>query len=518
MANKLIKLLLVLPMACMFLIASTDAANLRQLSASNMWNMVKSVFMKEHALTSDMLHAIWNNDVNGFLNAACQKFANVDCYGNDRLLLDNTLIGENVNLLEDMDTKDLLAKYPNNRDEIAKAPFGYKSVDEWLEGQERLYMTSTADEKSSDEKVSYMKIKGFGEKGSLFVVPGQSEPCAKYDEILLDYYYAGYSMIYCIDHRGQGYSSRLLKNDEEHFKNHVVSSDHFVTDLKSFIDTIFVKETDDTKPRFLACHSMGCAITLGYLTNEYNDAKSETVFHAIAMNAPLVKANTDPFPYPVAVAIGEVMSFFGLSENYAPTKEKSFQQSYANSNFEGSTTSSLIRWTRHRDRCINFENKRIGEDEHVGLCLGGVTAGMAKEFFDLNVGLENFKGKIATPVLLQVAGDMETTDGLVMNQETVKFQEKALLNSKVTNYRASKHQIWWESDSIRSNALGEVNEFFEKYAKEAKTERCPKPATCGSWNYSWRNWGCNDSSNCSYQYKFGDYHLGMSCRPKSTSC
>ena len=103
------------------------------------------------------------------------------------------------------------------------------------------------------------------------------------------------------------------------------------------------------------------------------------------MNAPLVKANTDPFPYPVAVAIGEVMRFFGLSENYAPTKEKSFQQSYANSNFEGSTTSSLIRWTRHRDRCINFENKRIGEDEHVGLCLGGITAGMAKEFFDLKV-------------------------------------------------------------------------------------------------------------------------------------
>lgn len=509
--NKILSITLVV-------ILAMSVANASNLRFGFDWSGVIAAFSGEHALTGAILDAIKTGNAITFLNAVCVHFDGKPCYGNARRVLnDNTVvIGEVSDAMSSAILKD---QFPNNRDEIQAPPLPYSSADEWLENQNRSFITSDYD----DAQIAYMEIDGMqnledkDKKGALFVVPGQSEPCAKYDEILLDFYYAGYQKIFCIDHRGQGYSSRLLSDP---FKNHVVSSDHFVKDLEKFINDVFVPQT--SSPRFLACHSMGCAITLGYLVNMYNrpEDNRDTVFNAIAFNAPLVKANTNPFPYPIAVAIGEVMNFFNLGELYAPTKEKTFEESYDNSNFAGSTTSSLLRWTRHRDRCINLKDEFIGKEgqEHKGLCLGGVTASMAKEFFDLNVALENFEGKIGTPLLFQVAGDLEGSDNLVENKDTKTFFDKVKTEgSKLTNYASSRHQIWMESDSIRDSALGEVDEFFNTW-KNTKKPECPLPSKCGEWNYSWRNWGCKNPSLCSYEYRFPDYHLGMSCRPKPITC
>ena len=61
-----------------------------------------------------------------------------------------------------------------------------------------------------------------------------------------------------------------------------------------------------------------------------------------------------------------------------------------------------------------------------------------------------------TPVLIQTAGDMASTDNLVSNPETQNFLTQSLAEGKLTNYKESRHNIWWETDEIRTPALKQV--------------------------------------------------------------
>ena len=142
---------------------------------------------------------------------------------------------------------------------------------------------------------------------------------------------------------------------------------------------------------------------------------------------------------------------------------------------------------------VTYKDKKIGPDNHVGLCLGGVTGGKAKEFFDLYDAFAEFmegEGKISTPILIQTAGDMSGSDGLVLNPETKKFCDQSLKSCTLTNYPTSKHHIWTETDDIRNPAMKEAFDCFA--GAGVKTAQCPTVPTCGAWNYSWRNWGCKN--------------------------
>ena len=66
---------------------------------------------------------------------------------------------------------------------------------------------------------------------------------------------------------------------------------------------------------------MGCAITFGYTMREYKAQRSQ-LFNAIVAFAPLIQPNTSPFPYSVAVGIGNTMNALGMGDNWAPTLEK----------------------------------------------------------------------------------------------------------------------------------------------------------------------------------------------------
>merc|ERR1711988_332600 len=71
----------------------------------------------------------------------------------------------------------------------------------------------------------------------------------------------------------------------------------------------------------------GCAIAFTYLLEEYY-AQRPNVFNAVAANAPLIQPVTAPFPYAVAVLIGEAMHAVGLDTSYPPTKGGSFEEIY----------------------------------------------------------------------------------------------------------------------------------------------------------------------------------------------
>lgn len=485
----------------------------RLLRGTFSWSHVSSL-LGDH-INPDVRDAIASGDFKGFLNALCQQYSGEPCWDERRLL-------ESPAGARALTSEDLLAKNPNNRDNIHQKA----ELESWLASQSWRSFTSTVGRPGSrstrDVNIRYVTIGRPSEdprpSQAVIVSVGQSEPVAKYDEFLQDLLSQGYSPIYVVEHRGQGTSDRLLP---DHFKNHVESSEDFVADFKQFVDLAIaeIEAQTTTSKTFLACHSMGCAVAFRHLLNEYQ-AQRPTVFNAIVANAPLIKADTDPFPYLVATAMGEVMVAFGIGEWYAPTKDKPFEESYGDDAFAGSTTSSLERWLRHRDRCVAHRDAKLGANQHTGLCLGGVTGQFAKEFFDLFDAIDEFndsKGKISTPVLIQMAGSPSGSDGLVLNPETTTFCKESLKACTLSQYSDSKHNIWWERDEIRDSALVEMHNFFQKHDGNT-VPQCPLPASCGQWDYSWSNWGCKNPSQCSSQRQWGDYLLGHTCRPSGPAC
>jgi len=447
---------------------------------------------------------VWSvEDANNYLNLECRIFTGEDCWSNEG----------NRRALEDADLsfndEKLLNKYPDNREDFKcdkDCLMAFMSTGEW------------SNIKYQHLNVRYIKLEGSGKLGTMVVSPGQSEPVAKYAETLHDFVEAGYSPVYCIDHVGQGESDRL--SDDHHFLQHINSKDQFVGAFKKFLDEVVPTSSDEK--RFMACHSMGCAVAFTLLMDDWVQQRP-TRFHSMVANAPLIKADTSPFPYPIALAIGDLMvDVLGLGDKPAPTKDETFEQAYGNDAFEGATTSSLQRWLRQRNMCNDLKDVNFGDDEHKGICLGGLTANFAREFFRLYSGFEDFMkgvGKIATPVMIQVAGKPNESDGRVMNAETDRFCSESLKHCEIKYFEESKHNIWWETDSIRSGALEEALEFFEENSG-TMNQQCPPPANCGSWVYDWP-WnynGCADPNNCSYQLQLGDYHLGMSCRPRNDVC
>ena len=100
-------------------------------------------------------------------------------------------------------------------------------------------------------------------KGGVVVVSGRTEGLALYQETILDLVRNGYS-VYIHDHRGQGFSERLVRSDPT--LGHIDEFDYYVKDLAAFIGGPVLEARRDSKaPLFLLAHSMGGTIATLYL-------------------------------------------------------------------------------------------------------------------------------------------------------------------------------------------------------------------------------------------------------------
>ncbi len=152
----------------------------------------------------------------------------------------------------------------------------------------------TSRAKQNTITLRYAKFgKGKGEKGSLMFINGWAENLLKYTELFYDLHLKGFSPIYTYDHRGQGFSDRLLPNPHI---GYVEDYSFYRKDMKAFIE-IVLKDPEINKDNlFLIAHSMGGAIALDYLQT-YLDQKH---FKAMVLSAPLLKIQIgypvfDPF-------------------------------------------------------------------------------------------------------------------------------------------------------------------------------------------------------------------------------
>jgi len=359
----------------------------------------------------------------------------------------------------------------------------------WIDEQRwRTFQSNVGKPDGSTVTIHYVTVeaKPDGQRGGIIVSVGHTEPVEKYAEQLYNLREAGFGPIYALDHRGQGRSSRLL---DDTFKSHVESADHFVADFRAFVALADAEMTSLSKgsgKRFLHCHSMGCAIAFSYLLEEYY-AQRPNVFNAVAANAPLIQPVTAPFPYAVAVLIGETMHALGLGTSYPPTKGGSFEEIYT---YDAQKPVRLN---------LNFFHNCYGKRTttypagHTGLCVGDVTVTFAKEFFGLYSTFEDFtRGRLSVPILIQQAKNLDDgSDGTVINKPQETFCSRAD-GCILTKYKDSDHNIWFETDSIRNAALTEVYDFYDRLGATQPPSQNNLPDMC-PW---WKGWCAFEHCDC----------------------
>ncbi|OAE48361.1 alpha/beta fold hydrolase [Agrobacterium tumefaciens] len=280
---------------------------------------------------------------------------------------------------------------------------------------------------------------------------GYGESFIKYREVIYDLWHAGFQ-IYILDHRGQGFSDRLVFPDKAqqsdpsavkrvHDLGYVEHFEDYVADLKTFVDRA-------AKPRnrrlFLLGHSMGGAIGSLYLQTYSSD------FSGAVFTAPMHQPDLSPVPNMACwlFRLGGPKNYvwgrgpFALSNDFDPFR---------------SSTSSRVR----------YEMIKRGEAiRHPEIQLGGPSFNWVYEScLAANRSVRN-AGKITTNVLLIQAGEDRVVKAAAQRTFCRLMNANRRDSCRLKRLDGAKHELLIERDEFRKIVLDETINFFERQNKE----------------------------------------------------
>ncbi len=280
-------------------------------------------------------------------------------------------------------------------------------------------------------KIYYKYFIHPNEKGAIVISSGRTEAAIKYKELIFDLFNNGYS-VYILDHRGQGFSGRMLDNPD---MGYVDDFENYIKDMKKFYDEIVTAKPH--KHIFLLAHSMGGAIGVSYL-EEYPDD-----FEAAAFSSPMLGL---PCPTCLFIAI-----FGGDTPKYAPGNDD-YDKSVTPF-AENTLTSSEIRY--------DIMNREFEKNKKARL--GGATYQWVEKSCEQFDKIFDNLDKIKTPLILFSAEKEEIVDPDAHSDFIEEMQE---LGKNVRAYEVpnAKHELFIEKDEIRIPVLTTILDFYNSFS------------------------------------------------------
>ncbi|MBN2809781.1 MAG: alpha/beta fold hydrolase [Deltaproteobacteria bacterium] len=272
------------------------------------------------------------------------------------------------------------------------------------------------------------------EKGAVVIVNGRNETFVKYRQVISSLWAAGYS-VYTFDHRGQGFSGRMLADP---CKGYVESFADYVADLHFFLEKIVRRPPEHC---LVLAHSMGGTIVL------LHELRYPGSFTGIALAAPMLGFPTAPWPAFLVPPLLALLEGLGFAQSYIPGGGP-FQPEPFNDN---KLTSDRENYMRNQRILLDHPAARLGSPTNawVGAALAAIREIMA--------GAPTLR----TPLLVLQAG----ADRVVDNRATELFcQSVGICQRSVI--AGSRHEILMESPQLRGAAAKEIFTFFTRVGEK----------------------------------------------------
>lgn len=270
---------------------------------------------------------------------------------------------------------------------------------------------------------------------AIVMVNGRVESAWKYQELFYHFFKLGYD-IYSFDHRGQGLSDRIAEDQQI---GHVRSFSHYVEDMATLVDYFKLEKYEK---RYLLAHSMGGAISTRYLQVYPNHS-----FDKVVLSAPMFGVNMSPILKPIAPYWAYINSLFSSKPKYL-TKNREYQAKPFKVN---PLTASEVRYTWFRNLYEDMPQLKIG---------GPSAHWVWQALTGAKTCIKN-ANQVTIPTLLMQA----EYDIIVSNKAQLKFMTLLTKTNKASRLeiiKSSKHEILFETDEIRNQALAAIYSFLKQ--------------------------------------------------------
>ena len=277
-----------------------------------------------------------------------------------------------------------------------------------------------------------------GSTNAIVISQGRNESVLKYKELVFDLSNQGYD-VFLIDHRGQGFSSRL---GGDAYRGHVQEFNDYIIDLTTFINSLQLEK--NYQSRFILSHSMGSAISALYLEEQTHP------FTAAVFFSPMLSINLGSMPPFIAKAVSYisdlVCSWFSDLACYAPGVGP-----YIQTAFEHNILTSSVK--RYQSSSNTFKDAPVTQ-------LGGPTMRWVnKSLFATEKAIQQ-ASKINIPIMVIKAG----RDTVVTEQGQNAFfaNTNDCKGNKLIRIENARHELLLEQDQYRIPAINEALDFFQQ--------------------------------------------------------